>query len=54
MTERNYERESERTLIASFVKKNQKQACLENKKRYGGGVQKLEISNSEEKKHKNV
>lgn len=54
LTERNSERESRQTLKASFVKKNQKQTSLESNKNYGGGAQKSELSNSQEKKHKNV
>lgn len=59
LTERNSERELKQalkaqTLKSSFGKKNQKQAWLKNNKKYGGGVQKSRLSNSEEKKHKNV
>lgn len=44
MNERNSERELEQALKAqtqkaSFGKKNQKQVWIENKKKYGGGVQ---------------
>ena len=43
-----------RALKDSFVNKNHKQTCLENKKKYGGGAQNSELSNPNEKKHKNV
>lgn len=59
LTERNFERETEHALKAqtrkaSFVKKNYKQACLENKKKNTSGARRSKLSNSDEKKHKNV
>ena len=54
MTERNSERETKQALKYSFVKKNKKQTWLENKKKNGGGAQKSELSNLDEKKHKNI
>lgn len=53
LTERNSKKELEQALKASFGKKSQKQAWLENKKEYDGGVQKSELSNSD-KKHQNI
>lgn len=52
LTKRNSEWETKQALKASFVKKNKKQEWLENKKNNGGGTQKSEISNPDEKKHK--
>lgn len=59
LSERNFEKELEqalkaKTLKESFVKNNQKQVWLENKKKYGDGAQNSELFNSEEKKHMNV
>ena len=57
LTERNSEQElnalKSQTLKVSSGKKNQKQGQLENKKKYDGGVQNSELSNSD-KKHQNV
>lgn len=49
--ERNSEREVEQTLKVSSSKKNQKQSCLEVKKKHSDDYQKSEASNSDEKKH---
>lgn len=51
VNERNFEIETKQalkaqTLKAFFVKMNHKQAWLQNKKKYGGGVHKSELSNS--------
>lgn len=53
MTEKNSEGEVEQALKASSGKKNQKQSWSQAKKKYGGGYQKSEASNSDEKKHQN-
>lgn len=51
LDERNSEREVDQTLKASYGKKNQKQSCLEAKKRHDDGYQKSETFKSNEKKH---
>ncbi|XP_050876368.1 uncharacterized protein LOC127080082 [Lathyrus oleraceus] len=51
LTERTSKREVEQTLKESSSKKNQKHSWLDAKKRHDDGYRKLEVSNSDEKKH---